>query len=233
LEDNRHGGPKLTASEVRGLDVRKVTLRLPDGNELWKDLSFSLKEGQRLIVNGSSGVGKSTLVRALAGLWQDGDGEIRCPESTIFLSQEPYLPVGSLRRILTFPAEFGTFSDDAVLQAARQAQLGSTLERYDLDEVQDWEAVLSRGEQQRCTLCRAMLMKPELLVLDEATSALGPEQEASLYDELEAPLIVSISHRPELLAKHTHLLQHEQEANGGKGSWSLGKLDGGGLEEDD
>merc|ERR1712217_519404 len=103
------------------------------------------------------------------------------PGSVMFLPQEPYLPEGALRSVLSFPAIAGSVDDDTILAAAKAAQLSNVLDRYTLDSTVDWESVLSRGEQQRCAFCRALLWKPQLLVLDEATSAVDIETEALLY----------------------------------------------------
>eukprot|EP00408_Alexandrium_pacificum_P004621 CAMPEP_0171230146 /NCGR_PEP_ID=MMETSP0790-20130122/39246_1 /TAXON_ID=2925 /ORGANISM="Alexandrium catenella, Strain OF101" /LENGTH=497 /DNA_ID=CAMNT_0011696349 /DNA_START=38 /DNA_END=1528 /DNA_ORIENTATION=- len=190
-----------------GVELRGLSLSLPSGAQLCKDLSLRLQPGHRVLVFGESGTGKTTLVRALAGLWADGSGTVRCAASSVFLSQEPYIPEGSLRRVLTFPACDGAhFSDEEVIAAARSAQLGSILERYTLDAVVDWEAVLSRGEQQRCAFCRVLLARPQLAVLDEATSALDAENEKALYGALEAPCVISVSHHPSLRSLHTHVL---------------------------
>mmetsp|Transcript_89785 Transcript_89785/g.262458 ORF Transcript_89785/g.262458 Transcript_89785/m.262458 type:complete len:663 (-) Transcript_89785:116-2104(-) len=217
----RHTGGTSVALPVqvdgRGVEVENLSLSLPSGVPLCTSLSFSVQPGQRLLIFGESGTGKTTLIRALAGLWADGTGTVRCTASSVFLSQDPYIPEGSLRRVLTFPAcDDALFSDAEVLTAARSAQLGSVLERYTLDAVVDWEAVLSRGEQQRCAFCRVLLARPELAVLDEATSALDAENEAALYGALEAPCVISISHRPTLRAFHTHLLRRD-----GNGCWQM------------
>jgi len=196
--------------------VERLTLSLPSGTPLCTDLSFTLEAGQRLLVMGDSGVGKTTIIRAIAGLWTDGSGAIQRPASTVFLSQDPYIPEGSLRRVLTFPVLESTFSDEQIIAAAHAARLSTLLERHGLDMVAEWEAVLSRGEQQRCRFCRVLLMHPDLVVLDEATSALDPENEAALYAALDSPCIISVSHSKSLCSLHTHLCKPLQD-----GSWVL------------
>jgi len=207
------------SADSPGVDVEGLSLSLPTGAPLFTDLSFSLRRGQRLLIFGESGTGKTTLIRTLAGLWADGAGHVRRAPSSVFLSQEPYVPEGSLRRVLTFPAPDGSFSDTDVQAAARAANLHSVLARHELDAVVDWEAVLSRGEQQRCAFCRLLLLRPELAVLDEATSALDEENEAALYSALEAPCVISVSHRPSLRAMHTHVLRREN------GLWTFESLE--------
>lgn len=227
------------------LEAQGVTLQLPTGEQLCNDVSFALHQGERMMVSGPSGAGKTTLVRAVAGLWNHGSGSLRRASSTVFLSQEPYIPEGSLRRVLTFPASCDAFEDEAILAAARAAQLGHVLERFAaggpltaaLLVEADWEAVLSRGEQQRCAFCRLLLLRPDLIVLDEATAALDEATEEALYrqlipsDQELGPGVVSVSHRPALQRFHTHLLQcgparSEGSVDRMKSEWVFKKVDG-------
>lgn len=214
--------PKIQISncETARVHVEHLTLSLPSGRPLCTDLSFTVEDGQKLLLMGESGVGKTTIIRAIAGLWTDGSGTIQRPDSTAFLSQDPYIPSGSLRRVLTFPKPEKTFEDEEIIDAACKARLGTLLERYELDMVADWEAVLSRGEQQRCCFCRVLLMPPLVVVLDEATSALDPENEAALYDEMESPCIISVAHRKSLRSLHTHLCEPSQD-----GRWVVKAID--------
>ncbi|CAE8599909.1 unnamed protein product [Polarella glacialis] len=216
----------LPQDSAAALELQDLSLWLPGGQaggagELCHSLCLELRAGERLAVFGPSGTGKTTLVRSMAGLWAHGSGRLRRAADTVFLSQEPYVPEGTLRRLLTFPAPAGQFSDEELCEAARRACLGRLLERYgrDLEAQADWEAVLSRGEQQRCAVCRLLLLRPRLAVLDEATSALDEATEEALYAELLAlqpsssadssdarTSIVSVSHRPSVQRFHTHLL---------------------------
>eukprot|EP00435_Cladocopium_sp_Y103_P048281 s1075_g14.t1 len=204
--------PQPLLEEVPGpfVEAAGVALHLPNGSQLYEDLSFQIKDGQRLIILGPSGAGKTTLIRALAGLWSDGDGDLRVSSSTVFLPQEPYIPEGSLRRVLTFPEEaclhwwgrsYRThefhklmtkvgvhFSDEQILACAERARLQEVLQRFgQLEAEADWETVLSRGEKQRCAFCRLLLLRPKVAVLDEATSALDEATEGLLYEELLDP----------------------------------------------
>lgn len=216
--------PQPLPEEVPGPEVQAagVALHLPNGSQLYEDLSFQIKDGQRLIILGPSGAGKTTLIRALAGLWSDGDGDLRVSSSTVFLPQDPYIPEGSLRRVLTFPEVH--FSDQQILACAERARLQEVLQRFgqSLEAEADWETVLSRGEKQRCAFCRLLLLRPRVAVLDEATSALDEATEGALYQELDAqqgPVsVVSISHRPALSRFHTHILRYQKKLNSPGGS---------------
>jgi len=200
--------------------VQHVDLDLPDGKPLVADISADIKPGERLLVTGPSGSGKSTLFRALAGIWPYGAGKIVIPQlrRLLFLPQRPYVPIGSLRNAVTFPAVPGKFSDAEIAEALTACKLGDYANR--LDESHHWDRRLSPGEQQRLALARAILQRPDWLFLDEATSALDPETEAALYklliERLPETALVSIAHRTDLAAFHRRRLQFEPTAGGMK-----------------
>jgi putative ATP-binding cassette transporter len=182
------------------LHAERLTLALPDGREIVSDAELTVECGERVLVTGPTGAGKSTLFRAAAGIWPFGEGQIALPEGarTLFLPQKPYLPVGTLRAAVSYPAPSDAFSDDAIGAALRLVRLGALSER--LDEARNWSMTLSGGELQRLAIARALLHRPEWLFLDEATSALDPTTERHVYDLLREHLadatIVSIAHRP-------------------------------------
>lgn len=188
------------------LAVHDLSLALPDGRTLFHDLDLSLEEGHSALITGPSGSGKSTLLRAVFGLWPYSSGTIDLPAdfAPMILPQKPYLPVGSLRAALAYPAAPGEFSEDAMQDALAHVRLPLLTDR--LDEDQNWALLLSGGEQQRVALARAFLHQPRWLFLDEATSALDEPTEAQIYRQLAAALpdttVVSIGHRGSLQALH-------------------------------
>lgn len=198
----------LTHHQESGFKVDNLKLWLPEGRTLISELSISLIPGDRLMILGKSGFGKSTLFRAIAGLWSCGSGNIYYnTKAFLALSQKPYLPLGSLREALYYPAT--PDQDDSRLnKTILQCGLEHLLPQ--LDEVLDWSQTLSIGEQQRCAFIRALLNKPLLLLLDESTSALDEETEYKLYhlllQELPNSIIVSITHRATLKRFHTQTL---------------------------
>ena len=200
--------------------IEHVDLDLPDGKPLVADISADIRPGERVLVSGPSGSGKSTLFRALAGIWPYGAGKIVIPQlkRLLFLPQRPYVPVGSLRNAVTFPAVPGKFSDAEIAEALTACKLGDYASR--LDESHHWDRRLSPGEQQRLALARAILQRPDWLFLDEATSALDPETEAALYklliERLPETSLVSIAHRTNLAAFHRRRLQFKPTAGGMK-----------------
>ncbi len=190
-------GPGL-AHDGASLCLEHLTLSLPDGRKLVNDACLKLPPGEPIILTGPSGAGKSTLFRAIAGIWPFGTGSITRPTGTaLFLPQRPYFPLGTLKRVVAYPAIETEISDDDVREALTLVELGPLASR--LHEVENWSQVLSGGEQQRLAIARALLAKPDWLFLDEATSALdttlASRIHAVLAKHLAATTVVAITHR--------------------------------------
>ena len=144
------------------------------------DLDLDVAGGESLLVKGQSGSGKTTLLRSLAGLWPYVEGSIEKPEpgDTMFCAQQPYLPLGTLRTALAYPAPAEDLSDDDARDALRAVQLGHLADRLDVES--DWSKTLSPGEQQRLAFGRIVLSRPSLIFLDETTSALDEGMEHAI-----------------------------------------------------
>jgi vitamin B12/bleomycin/antimicrobial peptide transport system ATP-binding/permease protein len=218
--------PSLTAepSTDGSIQLDKVEVRTPAGVRLIDPIDVRLDAGQSLVISGVSGSGKTTLLRSLAHLWPFTSGTLRRPQDdTMFLSQLPYMPLGNLRRAVSYPDDEGGYSDDEIRSALETVALGHLGGR--LDEVNDWAKVLSPGEQQRVAFARVLLKKPKAVFLDEATSAIDEGQEFALYralrDRLPDCIVVSVSHRPTLDQHHDRRL----ELLGG-GPWRLEPVGG-------
>jgi vitamin B12/bleomycin/antimicrobial peptide transport system ATP-binding/permease protein len=188
-----------------GVAVDALDLDLPDGRPLRQHISFSASPGKPLLITGPSGVGKSTVLRAIAGLWPFGRGRIRMAERrALFLPQRPYLPLGTLADALVYPHAADEMPRDRLIEALRAVGLPQLVDR--LDEEGNWAQRLSIGEQQRVAFARVLLARPEIVFLDEATSALDEAAEMSLYRLLREapwrPTIVSIGHHGTLHRLH-------------------------------
>ena len=209
-----HGGINLHYVDAERLSTSSLQLALPNGNALADIGSVTIEPGSRWLVVGKSGSGKSTFMRALAGLWPFGDGAIDAPVSArmMFVPQTSYLPIGTLKAALTYPAGADAYSDDACRDALRACRLEDYADR--LGESAHWTRVLSPGEQQRLAGARVLLHKPDFLFLDEATSALDADNEARLYhlfnERLPQAAIVSIAHREALAAFHGGTIRVER-----------------------
>jgi len=198
-------GTRLRPSAGGGIAATDLSLTMPDGTPLLAYSGVLFPEGQSTAISGRSGSGKSTLFRALAGIWPYGSGVVeRPPGRYLFLPQRPYIPLGTLRHVLTYPASDTSFGSEAILQALTNAGLASLAPQ--LDDDQPWMQRLSGGEQQRLAVARALLQRPDWLFMDEATASLDPEAETELYTKLRQNLpdttIISIAHRPAVAALH-------------------------------
>jgi putative ATP-binding cassette transporter len=220
VADTRH--PRIGRRPGQQLALESLTLHPPQSERvLIKELSLVLKPGDALLITGDSGCGKSSLLRAIAGLWHTGSGVIHHPplEDFFFLPQQPYLQSGTLRSQLIYPSAHSNLSDEQLLAILEQVHLPRLAERVGgLDAVQDWEKLLSVGEQQRLAFGRVLVHEPGIVILDEATSALDSGNEASLYGRLRdsGTTLISIAHRAAVLRHHTHVLHLT-----GEGAWEV------------
>jgi putative ATP-binding cassette transporter len=192
------------------LAIENTQIALPQGRSLLKPTSLTLTPHEDVLITGPAGSGKSTLFRALAGIWPYWQGRIHLPKGKmLFLPQRPYLPIGSLKRAAAYPDDPLNYSDQQVLQALQAvglSHLGDWLERSE-----NWAQMLSGGEQQRLAFARALLNKPDWLFLDEATASLPEEDQEHLYSllkkEIPGTTVVSIGHRASLAAHHVKRLE--------------------------
>lgn len=209
-----HGGINLHFVDASALSTDHLKLALPTGELLSEVRDIAIKPGSRWLVRGPSGAGKSTLMRALAGLWPFGEGSIDAPVDArmMFIPQQSYLPIGTLKAALTYPSAADEYSDEDCREALRACRLEDYVDR--LGESGHWTRVLSPGEQQRLAGARVLLHKPDYLFLDEATSALDPDNENRLYklfnDRLPKAAIVSVAHRESLASFHNETLNIER-----------------------
>ena len=213
-------GAGLTAQEgAEGFAIRDGVVRLPNGKTLLTIPDLVVRKGDSILFTGVSGSGKSTLFRVLAGIWPFAEGRLERPAArALFLPQRPYIPLGSLRHAVTYPAADNAHDDAEVVAVFDDVGLGAFVPR--LDDPDNWALRLSGGEQQRLAIARALLARPDYLFLDEATSALDPAAEQDLYALMRARLpdaaIVSIAHRPALAALHDRQIDVHRTMGAGR-----------------
>ena len=218
LAKRKEGRINRRETEHDALVLRNVCVTLDDGTQVVDDAEVTIAPGERVLVAGESGTGKSTLVRAIAGLWPWGAGDIavRAGAKLFMLPQRPYVPIGSLRRATTYPTAADEVDQDEVLKALEMVGLGHFAER--VDEEAAWDQILSGGEKQRLAFARLFIHRPDIVIMDEATSALDPPSQERMMklvaDELHATTVVSVGHRPELEAFHGRKLTLEAREKG-------------------
>ena len=211
--------------EAERLAIEHLTLETPNHQRtLIQDLSVEVPIGQGLLVMGASGCGKSSLLRAIAGLWNAGSGTIVRPNSDqiLFLPQRPYMVLGTLREQILYPNTAIEVEEAQLDQVLERVNLADLAKRFGgFDTQQDWADILSLGEQQRLTFARLLINKPNYVILDEATSALDIQNEERLYQQLQAigTTFLSVGHRPTLANYHTVVLELSQDK-----SWQLNVL---------
>ena len=207
-------GIKIDEHEHNDIIIRDLKVALPDGRILLDNMNFILRSGGSFLLNGRSGLGKSTFLRALAGLWPHGEGKIQLPKDVkiFFLPQKPYLPQGSLKDVLLYPHNHPI--DDCILEDAL-AHCSLIKLHHRLDEVKNWTQELSLGEQQLIAFARLFINKPDIIFLDEASSALDEKTESQVYQNLRKFLpnatIVSIGHRSSLHQLHEESIMLSQQ----------------------
>lgn len=209
-EAEHPAGIRIEESPADTIASDDLDINLPDGSRLLTHAAFNLTPGERVLLTGPSGSGKSTLFRSIAGIWPFGSGKICLPAGAklMFLPQKPYIPIGTLREAVSYPAEAGSFSDKTIGKILEDVRLAPFAHR--LEESRNWSLAMSLGEQQRLAVARALLHRPKWLFLDEATASLDEALESHLYaliaERLPGTTIMSIAHRPNVAAYHDRRL---------------------------
>src|SRR4051812_37881697 len=214
---------RIKRSETEGsamLSMNDLSVTLDDGTAVVGETEVVIAPGERLLVAGESGTGKSTLVRAIAGLWPWGGGSVNFhPDRRLFmLPQKPYVPSGTLRRAVAYPGAAEDWNVEQIGEALHKVGLDHLKEK--IEEDAPWDQTLSGGEKQRLAFARLLLHNPDIVVLDEATSALDEKSQDKMMEmvtkELPKATIVSVGHRAELEAFHSRKIVLERRKGGAK-----------------
>jgi putative ATP-binding cassette transporter len=210
---------KFTPLDIKNSDVplrvTNLNLYLPNGSLLLNNINFELNVGDRLLIQGHSGCGKTTLLRTLAGIWHFANGDIEQQNGTtsLFMSQKPYIPIDNLYHAICYPLINHLPSESDMLELLKQCKLEHLSSR--LNDTVNWSNILSVGEQQKIAFCRLLLNKPDIVYLDEASSALDEDTENILYsliiNKLPRTVIISVAHRSSVTKWHNKILNFNKE----------------------
>jgi vitamin B12/bleomycin/antimicrobial peptide transport system ATP-binding/permease protein len=209
---------KITEETRKEIGIRDLDVKLPDGRIQINAKDITVSIGDRALIKGPTGAGKTTLFRAISGIWPYGSGDIKIPSNAnvMILPQQPYLPIGTLADAVTYPHSREKWSNEEIVSVLNDVGLGGFARR--IDETGHWNHTLSGGEQQRVGIARALLHNPDFLFFDEATASMDEPSEAKLYtmlrERLKNTAIISIGHRSSLQEFHEKLLVAEMQDNG-------------------
>lgn len=214
---------RIDVKEIDGADgsplvkLENVMVKLHNGRELITNADFTLNPGEMVLVMGRSGIGKSTLVRAIAGLWPWGSGTIHLPKGAAvsFAAQRPYLPSGTLKAALAYPNAPESVSDEDALRVLKLVDLDHLAGR--LNERSNWERTLSGSEQQVLAFARLLLQRPTLVIMDDATSALDEKTQERLMELFKTDLyeasVISVTNSPTVARYHERQIELSRAAS--------------------
>lgn len=195
---------KVVKTEVeltdKMLETKELSIFTPENQMLFNQLSVAIDSGKWLRLKGKSGLGKSTLLRVLSGIWDYYDGSYkRSSQSSLLVPQRSYLNEGTLADVLSYPNHH-IYHEEKMNEVLELVGLSKWQNR--LSEIHSWHNVFSGGEQQRIAFARILLNKPELIYLDEATSSLDEQSAYYLLGLLKQALptssVIYITHQQEL-----------------------------------
>ena len=209
---------KIEEGDEDQIVIKHLDVELPTGKLQISANDVVIKHGEKVLVKGRTGAGKTTVFRVISGIWPFGEGEVVLPKGkkVIVLPQKPYFPIGTLADAITYPEPAGTYSREDMVKALQLVGMADYAAR--LDEEGHWNMICSGGEQQRLAIARALLFKPDYMFFDEATASMDEPSEMELYtmlsEEAKDATIISIGHRSSLAQFHDRTLFAEKEPDG-------------------
>jgi len=209
----KHNKISITESK-ENIIIHNLNLDKPTNEPMLRDVNLEIKAHDRILLIGSSGIGKSTIVRALHGLWTHGSGDIRLPNNIFYVPQRPYMPIGTLKEAIIYPSISSDYKEDnnEIIELLILFKLGHLVNH--LNELNDWSTILSLGEQQRISFIRILINKPKLIVMDEPSSSLNPDLENLAFETILAKLkdttILTIGHSETLKKFHKKIVNVEE-----------------------
>ena len=209
---------KIEEGDEDQIVIKHLDVELPTGKLQISANDVVIKHGEKVLVKGRTGAGKTTVFRVISGIWPFGEGEVVLPKGkkVIVLPQKPYFPIGTLADAITYPEPSGTYSREDMVKALQLVGMADYASR--LDEEGHWNMICSGGEQQRLAIARALLFKPDYMFFDEATASMDEPSEMELYtmlnEEAKDATIISIGHRSSLAQFHDRTLFAEKEPDG-------------------
>ncbi|MBN8943321.1 MAG: ABC transporter ATP-binding protein/permease [Rhizobiales bacterium] len=215
------GQVELGTSADDAIHIDNLSLAHRNGRVVIADASVIIKAGEKVLITGASGTGKSTLIRALAGLWPWGSGSISVPpgQDIAFVPQKPYIPTGNLKAALVYPHADMAVGNEVIVEAMKRCGLGYLSRRLD-DDNDKWDQTLSGGERQRIAFARLLIQKPDIIIMDEATSALDEDSQNGLLgllrEDLAAATVISVGHRAGLEEFHDRKITLERRPAGAR-----------------
>ncbi|OEF26080.1 ABC transporter ATP-binding protein/permease [Vibrio rumoiensis] len=222
----QHSQLVVTKTQQDQLTIHHCQVKLPNGTILSQLDDIQLQSGQHTLISGQSGIGKSTLLKTISGIWPYSEGHIEISQHSLFLPQKPYLPEGTLREVLCYPQRDTNIQDSEIIERLNLCHLGHFASQ--LDQHQHWSHTMSAGEQQRVAIVRALILQPQWLFLDEATSSLDEETESDIYQILAKQLpnttLVSIAHRSKVAHYHQYRLHAERSDE--QVNWQFSPMEG-------
>jgi putative ATP-binding cassette transporter len=216
-EVSKSSGIKLKEGNADEINIDFLDVNLPNGKLQISAKDLVMKHGDKILIKGRTGAGKTTLFRVLSDIWPYGKGEVSLPKNkkVIVLPQNPYFPIGTLEEAVSYPAPPGTYRRSDIEKALRDVGMPKFVSR--IDEVAHWNMLLSGGEQQRIGIARAILYNPDYMFFDEATASMDEPSEEELYtmllERMKDTTIISIGHRSSLEQFHKRLIVAEPQAD--------------------